>query len=1114
MSLLWRWGAFLRAFILTMQLSVILLLATALQVSAASVGSAQSTVSFTGKDVPLEQVFASVKKQTGYTFVYYTEVLKGAHAVTLDVKNMPVEAFLDACLKDEPLTYKVVGQTVMIGRKEGKSPLSEGDNLSAPDIRGRVTNNTGEPLAGASVVVKGTKKGTTTGSDGSFSLKGVSPGMVLVVTYAGFGPKEVKAEINGSLIVVLQPSNNPLDQVQVIAYGTTTERLSTGDVTIVRAADIEKQPINNPLLALEGRVPGLVITQATGFAGSGISVLIRGQNSIQSGNDPFYVIDGVPYISQLLPNLGSGLLGNSGVTGNTQGGNPLSYLNPSDIESISVLKDADATAIYGSRAANGAILITTKKGKTGATTLDINGQSGWGQVTRKLNLLNTQQYLSMRHDALENDGLTPSTTDYDLNGTWDTTRSTDWQRTLIGNTAQYSNINGSVSGGSINTHYLVGGTYHRETLVIPGNFADVKGSLHFAINAASTDQKFQMQFTGSYLIDDNHLPAGDLTNTAMKLAPDAPALYNPDGSLNWQQSSGASTWSNPLAGLYNSYSIKANNLVSNLTLAYQFLPGFYLRSSLGYTNLQTNEIITGPLVAFAPESRATSQRSAVFGNNNINSWVVEPQAEYKSAFGRSKIDVLAGTTFEQTNSNGLQLSASGFNSDAVLDDIHSASSVSVAGTTANIYKYDAGFARVSYNWDDKYLVNFSGRRDGSSRFGPANKFHDFGALGVGWIFSQEDFVKDKAPILSFGKIKASYGTTGNDQIGDYQFLSLYSPTSASVPYQGITGLAPTGLTNPYLQWESTKKLSVGLDLGLLHDRAVLNTTYYVDQSSNQLLGYALPIITGASSITKNFPATVRNSGWEFSLSTTNLRSKDFSWSTNINLTIPRNKLVAFPNLASSSYASTLVIGKPVSILHLYHMTGVDPASGIYEFGDGHGQISNIPDTNYQTSRSVLGELTPKFYGGLGNTFRYKGLELDVFLQFLKQKAINYFFGSLPGFVGTNQPTTVLDAWRKPGDIAPVQRYNSDFSLAESYVDAIGSDGAFKDASFIRVKNISLSWQLPVTWKNKIHMRSADLYIQAQNLFTFTRYKGLDPETLNSTSLPPLRVLTIGTHLNL
>jgi len=1098
-----------------MKLTGILLIIALLHVSAAGL-SQKVTLSL--KDAPLEKVFDQIKQQTGLSFLWDEQVLTKTMPVTLDVKDAAVSDVLDACLKNQGLSYSIIQNMVVIKKS---SPIIRQPMVSTPpvEVHGRVTDSLGNPLAGASVTIKGSKSGTSTDANGNFVLSNVKDNATMFISYTGYESRQIKVDGSSDVSVHLNKSNSPLDEVQVIAYGTTTQRLSTGDVTTIQSKVIEQQPVSNPILALEGRVPGLSIIQSTGLPGSGVTVRIQGQNSINNGNDPFYVIDGVPYTSQVLPAL-SGIQGNSGgVIGgvvNSTGGNPLNYINPSDIESITVLKDADATSIYGSRAANGAILITTKKGKGGRTNVEVNMQNGWGKVTRMLDVLNTPQYLQMRHEAIANDGQTTGPTDYDINGTWDTTSNTNWQKTLIGGTAHYATIDASISGGNARTQYLVGGTYHRETTVFPGDFADQKGSGHFSLNTTSDNQKLKFQLSANYLVDNNNIMSSDITFYAVSTAPDAPTLYNKDGSLNWAPTtSGTSTWTNPLSYLLQTYSIKTSNLISSAVISYEFLPGFKLLSNFGYTNLQSDEKIISPLTVNAPENRPFSQRVGVFGDNNINSWVVEPQLNYKGNIGLGKLEVLLGASVQQNNSEGQQLYGVGYNSDLVIGDIKSASTI-IAGSSINsMYKYNALFGRLNYNWMDKYLIDITIRRDGSSRFGEQNQYHNFGAAGLGWIFSQEDFIRDNFRFLSFGKLRASYGTTGSDQIGDYQYLSLYSPVNnVSVAYQGITGLLPNGLPNPYLQWEETKKLQFGLEMGFLKDRITFILSYFQNHSSNQLLPYALPIIAGFSSITKNFPATVENSGLEFSLTTTNIKTANFNWITQFNLSILRNKLESFPNIENSSYSSALVIGQPITIQKVYHLLGVNDTTGIYQFAGTKGTPTYSP--TYGTDNNIIINTSPEYYGGFQNDFVYGNIELDIFFQFVKQKGLNYFYGSLPGYHYTNQPIWVLNSWHQPGDHAAQQQYSSTYAnIYQQYSDASRtSDGAYTDASYIRLKNISFNYRLPDKWVRKMNFQNCKIYIQGQNIFTITSYKGMDPETLSSTTLPPLKIWVIGLRFGL
>lgn len=1098
-----------------MKLTGILLLAAFLQVSAKGV---TQTVSLSEKDAPLIKVMKAIEQQTGYAFFYKSQWLVQAKKVTIKAENMPLQQALDLCFKDQPFTYVLSGKNISIEPKENN--FTETKSPPLIDVKGRVLNSKGQPVVGATISVQGSNKTTITNADGSFTLTGIDEDAVIIISHIQFETENIT--LNGRSLVnaTLQIKVSDLDELQVIAYGTTTKRFNTGNVTSVKGEDIEKQPVQNVLLALQARVPGLFIVQNTGIPGGGVTVRIQGQSSIRSGNDPLYVIDGVPLFSQLPATGVDGILGSSGGAnsgGVNSSGSPLSYINPADIESIDVLKDADATAIYGSRAANGAILITTKKGKAGQTKVSFNLQQGWGKVTRKMDMLNTRQYLDMRYEALKNDGIaistiSPTNTSYSDLKVWDTTRYTDWQKELIGGTAKYTNINGSVSGGTATTQYFISGTYNKQTTVFPGNFADQKASVHFNLTNSSLNQKFRFQFSGNYMVDKNELPQTDLTRMAIQLAPNAPALYNDDGTINWALNSlNNSTWTNPLVYKYLRYKNQTNNLIANATLGYRIIPGLEIKSSFGYTNTQTEDFFPTPLISIAPESRISSQRSANYGSRNLNSWIIEPQLTYNAKISKGKLDFLLGGTITQNNYKSGNMIGSGHNSDEVLENINAAATVRTTGLVIGQYKYNALFSRLTYNWDDKYLVNLTARRDGSSRFGSKAQLHNFGSVSAGWIISREGFMKN-ASLISFAKLRASYGTTGNDQIGDYVFLSLYDNVSnQGLPYQNSTGLVPNTLPNPYVEWEETRKLQVGLDIGFYNDRILINSTYSRNRSSNQLLSYALPSFVGFGNIIQNFPATIQNTSWEFSLLTTNIKSKQFSWSTRFNLTIPENKLYEFPDIEKSTYVNSLIIGKPLGLTKAYRFAGVDPGTGKYMFLDS---AKNPTSTPALVDRTFYFSSFPRFYGGLENIFNYKSFELSFLFQFVQQTGRNYFFyngSQFPGqfaSFGGNQSVGVLNRWQKPGDEAAVAPY----STKNTQFTAAASDYFYTDASYIRLKNLSLSWQTPSRWLKKVKMQNARIYLQGQNLITITNLRGMDPENLSIQSLPPLKLITAGVQV--
>lgn len=1077
-------------------------------------------VTISANNILLKEVFQKIQQQTGFIIFnnYKDSELNEQKKVSVNFLQTDINEVMTFLLSDKVnLTYIISNKTISIVKQDSK-PQKQIIGFNTTDttsnvfpFSGKVTDNEGNPIPGATIKEKYNKHGTISNTDGSFKLSNIPNGSIVVISSIGFESKEVITD-NKIVLIRLNPRTNDLDEKVVIAYGSTTRRLNTGNISSVKAIDIEKQPVNNPLMALQGRVPGMFIEQSTGLSGTGVVVRIQGRNSIFSGNDPYYIIDGVPYVSQLLPTFNT-ITGNSGTAGIT--GNPLSFMNPNDIESIEVLKDADATAIYGSRAANGAVLITTKKGTSGPTRVNIIMQSGWAKVPEKLDILNTSEYLNMRREALKNDGTAASIFDWDVNGTWDTTRNVDWQKELLGKSAQYTDAQIDLSGGNAYTQYLFGAGYHKETTVYPGSFSDTKGSVHISLNSNSYNQKLKLQFTGSYLFDQNKLPKTDLTSSALTLAPNAPTPYNGDGSINWMPDENGSTtfYVNPIAPLAVNSNTKTSNLTSNAILSYSIIPDLTIKSSFGYNYLLSNEILRSPKFANSPEYQIYYSNSSGFTTNRISSWIIEPQVEYRRNIGKGALNILLGSTISQQNNDQQQIAATGFNNELVMNDLAAASKVT--GTNINsMYKYNAVYGRITYNWSDKYIINLSTRRDGSSRFGPESQFHNFGAIGAAWIFSQESFVQSNLPLLSYGKLRGSYGITGNDQIGDYQFMDTYQSVITTGPsYQNIIGLRTLRLTNPYLQWEETRKLQMGLELGFISNRIIFTINYNQNRSSNQLSNTPLSSVTGFGGISKNFPAVVQNTGWEITINTVNIKGKNFTWATNLNLTIPKNKLLSY---FGQDRNNSVFIGRSVSLIRYYNYAGVNDSTGQYQFIDEKGKITSTPSD--PSDKTILANNDPKFYGGLQNSFSYKGISLDLFFQFTKKPGIDYVTYGLnsnyPGLFNaglSNQAKTVLNRWQKPGDKATLQPYSNGSNIYLDYI--INSSAILTDASFIRLKNVSLSWQLSDNLKKMIHLQNAKIFLSAQNLFTITKYKGLDPETA-SLSLPPLRVITTGVQVTL
>ena len=949
------------------------------------------------------------------------------------------------------------------------------------------TSDASGVLAGVTVQVKDKGQGTLSDELGHYTLT-VLPSDILVFSFVGYKTVEVAVGTQTVIPVVLQEDTTQLNEVIVNAgYYNVKEKERTGSIVRVTADAIEKQPVTNVLASMQGRMAGVDIRQDSGMPGGAFSIRIRGQNSLRAdGNEPLYIINGVPYSSET-----TGATSTSGFSPTLT--SPLNSINPSDIESIEVLKDADATAIYGSRGANGVVLITTKKGKAGATSFTLNSSTSFGTVTRLPKLMNTEQYLAMREQAYANDGVTtfPATA-YDVNGTWDRNRYTDWQKEFIGGTATITNVQATVAGGSAQTQYLLSGTYRDETTVFPGDFTYKKGASQFSMNHKSVDDKFKLHFSGTYSVQNNKQPPVNLTAVSRTLAPNAPAIYDAEGNLNWENS----TWDNPLAPLQSRFRSRTKDLVVNALLSYTLFKNTELKSSFGYSDLTNKETNAQPSTIYNPAYGVGSELSSLYSNlTTRNSWIAEPQLHWQGVSGKSKVEALAGTTFQQQKTNRLYVNGFGFSSNSLLDDLASATLKTVPLSDETVYTYQAFFARLNYTWDDRYIINLTGRRDGSSRFGPGNQFATFGAVGAAWLFSKEDFLVG-SKVLSFGKLRASFGTTGNDQIGDYQYLDTYS--SSGVNYQGTNGLKPIRLYNPAFGWEQSEKMEVALETGFFNDRLFLTGAYYRNRSSNQLVGIPLPGTTGFASLNGNLDATVENSGMEFTLRTVNFKRQHFEWLTNFNLSVNHNRLLSYPGLETSTYANLYVVGEPTTIIKLYHYTGMNATTGAYEFEDvnGDGVINAAGD------RKTVGDLTPKFFGGFQNQFTYKQLQLDFLFQFVKQKTFTSMSG-VPG-IAVNQLASVLD----DPNLQPFTAGGTS-ALTTAYSRYVLSDGAIRDASYIRLKNISLTYTLPLAASTKI---GCQLYAQGQNLLTFTHFKEGDPETKVTNILPPLKVITVGMKL--
>jgi TonB-linked SusC/RagA family outer membrane protein len=1047
------------------------------------------------ENAPLVNILNELRKQSGVDVFYDNKTLKDNQRLSVNLQNVELKEALKVVFAKLPLNYQITKDGISI-RKANQNAANETES-SVQDlitVEGRVLGQQGTPLPGANITVKHHSKSAITDIKGYFTLKNVEKGSTITISYLGYESKELecKSQLGN---IVLEITENPLDAVQIIGYGKTSKRLTTGSVATIRSEDLEKQPVSNPLQALSGRVAGVYISEGSGIAGSKVNVEIRGKNTINAGQNPLYIVDGVPFTSTPTEQTAGYQVANGIVGG---GFSPLDNIPSSDIESIDILKDADATAIYGSRAANGVVIITTKRGKAGAMKVTANIYSGVSQMVSRLKMLSTADYIAVRKQAFINDNIKPTAANApDLLSFGE--GETDFIDYLYGNRSGMVDGTVSISGGSEQSQYLISVNHRAQNSILPYSFNDKKSTIRFNMQTQSANTRFFVNLSGAYTKNVNNLPAANLAYT-YALPPNLP-LYNADGTFYWNN-----TYANPAASLLAPMESTTDNVLLNSSLRYIIIPGFEFKTEIGFNRINNENFRAITRISRNPNTTVNGQLS--YNNNNNQNFSVEPQLTYKRNLGAGRLEALLGSTYLNTQSIQPLFMIGSFTNDALYKNLGSVTSqFSASGNVET--RYLSGFARLNYILDSKYIVNVNARRDGSSRFGPGNKFGNFGSIGAAWIFGEEKFMKDNFSWINFAKIRGSYGTVGNDPNQDYAYLATYASSIYSGNYNGVSSLIPFTLPNKDYRWEVTRKMEYALDLNFLKDRIAFTAAWYRNRSDNLLIDIPVSSQTGFSSYLANLPALVQNKGWEFSLSTRNIEKAGFSWSTAINFTAAQNKLLGYPDLSSSVLANTYVVGQSLSVEQGYHFLGFEDGIAKFQDVDGNGNISSGSfTTTGEGDYLVSGNTDPKFYGGINNTFSYKGFSLDFLFSFVKKDGYNiYYEGSsvIPG-ISNN---LVADVLNKPFRYTTLRAG----AAATSYNRYKTSDAVFGDASFVRLKNVALAYQFDPKIIKPLGLKNLSLYFRGQNLWTITNYLGFDPET-QGLAVPPLRIYTLGLQITL
>lgn len=1024
--------------------------------------------------------------------------------------------------------------SIIANNENSKNVTTPDKNVPAISINGIVVDETDKPLSGVSVTVKGTQKGTTTNNNGRFTIDVDNENGILVFSNVGYEPQEIQISNNLTNVrIVLKSLSNVMKDVVVIGYGTVKRKDLTGSVASINSSEIKSQPINSFNQALQGKVSGVQITQASNSPGGGITIRVRGGNSISASNDPLYVIDGFPVAT---PSAASGA-SNSGANY----ANPLSTINPSDIESIEILKDASATAIYGSRGANGVVIVTTKRGKAGQTNVDFETFTGVQNVTKMLKLGNAMDHLNMKNAQLANLGFSlrygnpagPYPKSIAAYG-----EGTDWQKEIF-RTAPIQNYQLSITGGNEKIRYLLSGNYFdQDGIVIENNFK--RYATRFNLDAKLNDKiKIGTNFTASRTLNNGVNENGGYfvspVGAALAISPASPVY---DTSGNWQllnvgPGSGFNPVPNPVAVQKTSTNLlTTDRVLGNIFGEFTIANGLKAHISAGADVLNSRMN-----VFYTPQTLIGNSRNGYGSNgtsNNLNLLNENTLTYSKQLNSNNVFDVLAGITFQTNQEARTYQEAENFpNYTLGANNLAAGSKMIATNSSLEKWGLNSYLTRINYRFKDRYLFTFTAREDGSSRFGKNNKYGFFPSGAFAWRASDENFLKN-SKLISDLKFRSSYGITGNDGIGLYNSLSRYNVGRTVFNDVEVLTNQVARIENPDLKWEKTAQLDIGFDAGFFNNRINIVADYYIKKTSDLLLNVELPATTGSTSVLRNI-GSVENKGFELAINTINIdgNGKRFTWSTSGNISFNKNKVLSLANGVDRFFSGQTIVqvGQPIGSFYgnvfdgiwqtKEEITAAGPLAppgtlpGAYRYKDINGDgVYNEAD-----DRKILGNGLPKYIFGLTNTFAFKGFDFSIFIQGVQG---NKVYNGTRVSLETSDPSTnflkinVVDHW------TPTNPSNQRASIRQWRTPAV-FDYYLEDGSFIRLKNVTLGYQLPLS-SNKF-IKKARLYISGQNLLIITKYRGYDPEVngnfnsntvygIDNYNYPPARTFLIGATISL
>lgn len=1068
----------------------------------------QKQVSLSIKNGSLKSVLRAIEQQADVVFSYQREVISSLEKVNVEFKNESLESALNEVFVSRNIKFQVLREKQIVLTPAGTAERSQSlrtestkTQQSPTDISvsGQVEDENGGGLPGVSVLVKGTQSGTTTDQSGRFEISVPNENSVLVFSFVGYQPQEIKVGRVSKLDVTLAVDTKALEEVIVIGYGTVRKSDLTGSVSSIKMSEVQQAPISAIDQGLAGRAAGVQVTQTSGMPGSIASIRIRGSSSLQGGNEPLYVIDGVPVYSG----------GGFGDTGGNARMSPLSTINPADIESMEILKDASSTAIYGARAANGVVLITTKSGKAGRDAISLDSYYGIQSVVRKIPVLNGTQYATLVNEAYTNDGLkAPYSPDFIANIP-NNGLGTDWQDEIF-RSAPMQNHQLSFSGGDAKTTYAVSLNYLDQQGIILNSYLKRLGgriNLSRQVNKRfKVGTHLNVSRTNGRSVETDAGGQGGVVTGALKFNPAVPIYEDEEAGIYTLVNTPGSLYPNPVATAKElKITNKTTRMLGDVSGELDILPGLKAKVMFGLDYFATKAQNYVPSNIFQSAGIARAD----IGDNTYTNWLNENTLSYNKSFNEDhSISAVGGITFQRNVAEVLSASSQGFVNNVLQDyDLGTGAVYNQPGSGLTQWSMMSFLGRLNYNYKSRYLVTVSGRYDGSSRFGENNKFAFFPSAALAWRIIEEDFMS-ALPMFSDLKARVSYGVTGNQEIGLYTSLPTLASGNYTIGRTLKSAFYPRSIPNPDLKWERTNQFDAGIDFGLFDNKLTVTADYYIKNTNDLIYSIAVPSLSGFTTSLQNI-GSIQNKGFEFSLESRNV-NREFKWTTSFNISFNQNKVL---DLGGEQYKDVgsgdghlktgaihrLIVGEPVGVFYGYQFDGIFQNQGEVDQGPkgttnfvGGKRYKDIsgpngtPDGKVDATydRAIIGNPSPRGFGGLTNTFSYKGFELVVFNQYSFGNTIfnlNAIELGLPSG-GQNVTAELLDRWTPTNP-------NNVWSKATTNRAAVVSDQFMEDGSFFRLKTLTLSYRF-----NKIPaLNTLQVYATGQNLLTFTKYTGYDPE---------------------